>query len=314
MVQYNTMSAEYTSVAFDGLVTPIEGVNYFTPEKIEPQLVPNFDDPEMLDMVRGLPTGHVLLSDAVFMPDIMSTARFVEIDALKRTREDTQRGEEFKFGQLIVGSMSVREAAMFVAVKPHDTARQAVHEYSVMRFLNSLSPAPFAHSTFEPIGFYANPQGGKTSLITHYELSVISYDNIFWHPDFAPTLPEVRHALGNCALSLGYLHARGIENGDNQIKNNASGSIGGARYNDPESYRSMFTRRNEVDPIVAQQRTRDNIVTLLRSIRRNGEDYDEQFMVDFAPVYLGMINQPASQLPIDARLTAEDLYDIVEDV
>lgn len=313
------MNSRHFSVAAEGLSTAVGEVHYFThPVPGDGKMgITGFEDAELLDSLRGLQPGEFLLAGTEFEPDLQSQGRFINIADMKRTREDSWRDNfsfEFAFGQLIVQSMSIRETAQAVAMKPFETAREAAHEYAAMRFLNSLAPPPNAHSSFKPLGFHAPQSGGGTVLVSAFELSVISYDNLFWNPVQPPTVPEAARALGNCALGLGYLHRLGIEYGDAQIKNFASDSIGGIRHVDLESAQMLLERGGLVDPLRAEQRTIDNIRTLFHSLAIvHDVDYSKAFMDHFAPLYVGMINQPDSRLPEDARPTELTIDDIIAD-
>lgn len=312
------MNNRYYSVAAEGQPTPESEVHYFTHPTADRSWpgIDAYENSELLDGVRGLRPGEFLLADSEFEPDLEGRGRFISIADMRRTREESWRSDfsfEFAFGQLIVRSVSIREAARAVAMKPFETARQAMHEYAAMRYLNHLAPPPNAHSSFRPLGFHAPHSGGGTVLISAYELSVLSYDNLFWNPEQPPTAPEAARALGNCALGLGYLHRLGIDYGDAQIKNFASGSIGGIRHVDLESAHMMHERAGQVDPLRGEQRVGANIRTLYNSLDKHGIDYAEPFMKHFVPLYVGMVNQPDSRLPEEVRPTEPSIAAIVID-
>lgn len=302
------MSSRYFSVAFDGESTAVGEAELFVPEPRLSVETAEFEDAALLDKVRSLYYGNFMLLGSEFEgldPDNLS-ARFVENADLKRTREESQRERGVMFGQLVLSSRYDSEATKLVAIKPFEAARQAIHEYMVMSYLNSLAPPPHAHSSFKPLGFYVfEKPGGETGLITEYDETVISYDNLFWNPDRQPTEDETRKALGYSALGLGYLHRLGISFGDSQIKNFAKGNQG-VRHIDVESADSMRNKRGVIDPIDARRKILGNLSCLLGSINRF-EDLTERFMTDFVPVYTGMASQPNSKLPAEARLSAKDI-------
>lgn len=302
------MAPRHYSVAFDGEATPVGEVNLFVPEQRRPDEQADFEDRDLLDRVRGLGYGKFMLSGYEFsgLDSDDLEGRFVENEDLKHTREESQREHGVIFGQLVLSSGFDNEATKLVAIKPFESARQAVHEYSVMTYLNTLAEPPRAHSSFKPIGFYVfDKPGGETGVITEYDETVISYDNLFWNPDRQPTEDETRKALGYSALGLGYLHGLGISFGDAQIKNFAKGNQG-VRHIDVESAQTMRNKRGIIDPLEANRKITGNLSCLLGSLNRY-EDMTASFMKDFVPVYTGMVSQPASRLPEESRLSAKDI-------
>lgn len=286
---------------------------------LSPEVESGFENPVLLDRVRSVSYGDILLNEWEFpgLGHRSLAGRFVEDESgtMRRTREDSRRAQQadssgMLFGQLVIVSESDNEAVEAVVVKSFDTAREAVHEHVVMTYLNGLAPPPRAHSSFRPLGFYAFPGTTETGLVTSYDETVISYDNLFLNPDREPTQPQVEKAMTNCGLSLGYLNARGINYRDAQIKNNAAGN-GGVRHVDPESAESMVEIDGSVDPERAVVKIAASISVLFRSLRRGG-DYTDTIRDTFIPVYEGMVNQPYSRLPIEARLRADDILPLLE--
>lgn len=308
------MNEKHYSAAFDGKSSPIGEITFYEHRNSDVKAgTLHFSDDVLLDTIRGIPYGDILLDAAAFRGLRLNLlrGRFIE-DAsgtMRRTREASRRendpnGARILFGQLVMTSATDYEAVEAVAVKPFDSARLALHEHLVMDYLNTIAPPPRAHSSFKTLGFYAYPDSQQTGIITQYDETVISYDNLFWNPLTVP-LAQLDKALAACGLGLGYLHAHALSYSDASVKNAASGNYG-IRHIDMESAQTMRSRDGTIDPDVAIRSTRANIVSLIRSI---GETSNYADLIDrsFAPMYVSMVSRPGSLLPEACRLTVPDV-------
>jgi len=308
------------STAIDGPSMPTGKVELLDLASHAPLSQDNvLENSSLAEAVSSVSYGDFLLVSSEFSGLDMdgAVARFIEDGSgnMEKTREDSQRRQfgEIKFGQLLLSSSGETEASELVVVKAFPSSRTAANDFATMTYLNDLAKPSTNHSSFRPIGFYVFPEGGLSAVITVYDQPVISYDNVFLNPDMQPSARKAGSALSYIGFALGYLHGKGISFGDTQVKNFAKGNTG-VRYNDTESMRSMVNKRGQINPIDAYEKCRNNITTLLRSLRKGNRDYSEEIMLHFAPVYKGMVQQPGSAIPEEARLGVTDVDEILEDV
>lgn len=103
-----------------------------------------------------------------------------------------------------------------VAIKPHESIRQAVRELQISRFLNQHK-----RRTFNVIGFMKNGGDNTVSTITEFEQGVVSFDNILLNERRKNSPEQIKWALGCAASTLKFLHLNGVVHGDFQVRNTA---------------------------------------------------------------------------------------------
>ena len=183
---------------------------------------------DVKDAVRRLGVGGYLLDEFKFQ-DLAynpgdSRATMYEVEDFEKGRQKNSHG--LIFGQLVLRSQYDREKQALVAIKPHDTPKDAMHEFNVTNYINGYGKPTRPILAFEPLGFHRFEDTGQYGLITRYDEAVISYDNVFWDPEFEPTEEQVRKALGKCGVALAMIHNFGLSHGDAQVKNFASDNHG----------------------------------------------------------------------------------------
>lgn len=195
----------------------------------------------LLSKVAGLDAGTGL------------TATFEEKEEFRLSRERSDRHGVY-FGNLILRSMVAIDAPDFVAVKPHFTSREALHEIGANNYINSISQY---ERGFVPLGVWKAKD--QVNLLTLFDQPVQTYDNIFWATDEqAPfiTQEKVIRALGVCSYGVGYLHGAGAIHEDAQPKNLASDRKR-VRYVDLETMKFVERDGNE---IVKSEHSRDQML------------------------------------------------------
>ncbi len=171
-------------------------------------------------VVGAVDPGMVMLDGKEFgqFDELGLRARFIEDLALGRSREQSAHG--LYFGQMVLDSVSDHQRPELVAVKLFENDPEgAIHELTLNTYVNSLD----GHNrAFSPLGFWRDTQG-NLNLLTRYEHSVQSYDNILWaHPDEDPDALEpekIRKAVRMSMFGVGLLHGLGLRHGDAQAKN-----------------------------------------------------------------------------------------------
>lgn len=296
-----------------------EGSTYFVPKDsiiAEPR-DKGFAASALTNDVRSIGAGEFLLFDtpyAVIAEDNDTKAHFNEIPELGLSRQRSAQG--VIFGQLIVSSEMERQAVDHVAIKPYNLARAAVQEAGALHVVNGLITGRTRPLSFEPLGFYQFPDGKQTGLITRYDASVQTQDNLFWNPDVEPTEPEARRAFHHAAVALSALHSQSLAHRDAQAKNIARDNLG-VRIVDLTDLRRMTednAREDVVDDI-------GKYVTSLTHVddvdgdrdRTFSRDYTKVFIDTFVPIYRTGIMAPTSRLPEVARLKPEDIEAIAHD-
>lgn len=268
-----------------------EGEVYFIPyESIIPtKRDKGFAASGVTNDVRSIEPGSFLLLAepfAVLSTDSKTVAHFNEIPELSLSRQ--RSAQEVIFGQLVVSSATTPEAVELVAIKPYNLARGAVQEAGALHVVNNLDPDHNRLLAFEPLGFYRMPDGRQSGLITRYDASVITQDNLLWNPDRPPTDAEVCQAFSQAAVALGGLHYHSLAHHDAQVKNIARDNKG-VRIVDLTELRHVGS--NEEDARLSVQ---DDIRKYMASLSHvddpNGEGverkYSEALMDVFVPSYI----------------------------
>lgn len=170
--------------------------------------------------VGAMPAGSLLLVHREFkvLDSTGLSGIFVEDPDLSKGRQESAHG--LFFGQLVLNSEGDYDRPELVAVKPYETdVKGAIHELAANTYVNSVDGRPRA---FTPLGFWRDDENG-IHLITRYEHSVQSFDNIFWaSPLVDPHALEparVQKAARLSMYGLGLLHGLGMQHVDPQAKN-----------------------------------------------------------------------------------------------
>jgi hypothetical protein len=221
------------------------------------------------------------------------------------TREASRN--QVRFGQLVVNDPDSRERVELVAIKPLDTPGRAAREFGAMSVVNGLAAQGRMSPALTPLGFFRNPEDGRVALMTRYEHSVLTLDNLFWDPNFTPTERISRAALGHCAISLGELHSNGIAHTDAQIKNIAADN-NGIRYVDLEGVQELAMASGHVDAFAAKRLIEIDVRDCLESLNGHAADYIEE---SFVPIYRDIVTQPSSLVPAESVLDPQEIYRMV---
>lgn len=249
-------------------------------------------DPQFLLLRDCFPDVDPNNAEASFIP--------APIGLMEVTRQNSIN--QVRFGQLALHTQNSRENVELVAVKPLDNTARLVNEYGAMRYMNSLDFNEGRPRAFQPVGFYRNSGSGINYLISRYEHSVISFDNVLWDPEYSPSEAEVCRVLGYCGVLLGGMHASGIMHGDAQIKNMAADNYG-PRAVDLERSQKPAMRGSEIDVLQAAS-------FILHDLRYCLEDFGDQtdlVMGSFTPPYLDALHADGSLLPDLAIPTEKDI-------
>ena len=134
---------------------------------------------------------------------------------------------DVEFGQLHRDSSEHPSTAELVATK-------YLHRLRVPREMHAslaINERFGEQLAFAPIGFVKRADA-SIGYITRYEHSVITLDNVLWHPE---SVREQRlNAMSRAGLWMAALHNHGIVHGDAQAKNIAFDSSNRPRYPDLE--------------------------------------------------------------------------------
>src|SRR5690606_39708159 len=175
----------------------------------------------MYDVLRNLQPGQFSLDGGQFieLAEHRTIGKLYEGENFEHGRHQNRHG--LVFGQLVMNTDFERDRQIFVAVKPFDTPKDALKEYLASRYINGIrrpvaiddgvyypqdSIAGRRTLTFNPLGFHRFSDNGQFGLVTEFDETVKSFDNIFWDPNNLPTEQQVRRALSRCAFGLARLH------------------------------------------------------------------------------------------------------------
>ncbi len=313
MSEYSVVFGE--KLLDEGLVSFIEVPEDFEIENLR------LASSKVKDAIRGLEVGGYLLDefkfqDLAYNPGT-SSAIMYEVEDFEKGRQKNSHG--LIFGQLVLRSQYDREKQAMVAIKPHDTPKDAMHEFNVTNYINGYGKPTRPILAFDTLGFHRFEDTGQYGLITRYDEAVISYDNIFWDPEFEPTQEQVRKALGKCGMALAMIHNFGLAHGDAQIKNFASDNHG-IRFIDLESAKPFArTSTGAKDPDAILYQVKDDISTFVNSLHTGVEVDDSEtgifrseLLDTFSVLYAEHIKHPSSKLPKDARPKDADIKAIIE--
>lgn len=133
----------------------------------------------------------------------------------------TDSAHEVYFGELELGVDNGEYDTVAVACKPYSLfdRERAVHEYVALEYFKK---SPVLQS-FTPLGIWVD-QTGRATLLTEFEESVESFDNLAWDRTADDPLKEhfdLFDGLEMSALILGRLHSLGFIHRDAQVKNMA---------------------------------------------------------------------------------------------
>lgn len=299
-------------VSFSGPRMPEGSVEFFSPpsgfkaDPIDGQLY----SPKLTERVKAIDPGDFLLVRRAFrdLEQDGVIGQFIEGAELEYGREE--HAHDVRFGQLNLSSPFDRQRTELVAMKGFHRPKDAAHEFGVMQYLNRYArPSVTKVSALDTLGFYRMPDTGETALITAYDESVISYDNLFWNPEQPPTEEELHKALSRCAFALGTLHHRGLTHGDAQVKNLAVDNKG-VRFIDLESAQAFPGKNGRADFLRTTERIADDIRTFAGSLVSRSEveiDFTEPLTSSFLSRYQRVVRLPSSRVPVEARDAASDV-------
>jgi hypothetical protein len=310
--------SEFTAVIPGGILYPQGEVSFFRPPvNLAPE--ERVVDPRLARRVKSLQEGEfVLVRDEFSGINTHSTlAQFNELPELGQTRLES--GHVVTFGQLVINSLLDPENTEFIAIKPLETYQKAAHEFAVSQYFNREDEDTRRLRTFVPLGFYGLA-GGEPAVITRYEHSVKSYDNVFWNPEVDPSDPiqkeMIKKALARCALSLGILHAEGWIHVDAQAKNMFYDSQDGVIVADLEETHPFKYKSGEPDIDEVDEDIHKDLSTFLASLDRIHEapafvDVIEEF---YAGVYSAVVSGPDSLVPDEARRSPAQVAELYDQV
>ncbi len=172
--------------------------------------------------------------------NFVTNCRFEEVEEWGEGRQNSQR--QVAFGNLSM-NLGSGEVTIPIAYKHFEGWTEgAIHEYSANEYVNKRNT--LKAKAFDPVGIWVNEEG-VAFLMTHFELNVVSLDNVDWNRNPENTLREhfsIFRALEWAArISAGYV-IEGDIHGDLQCKNNGYDLVSGnLRALDLESYRKIQT-------------------------------------------------------------------------
>ena len=268
---------------------------------------------DLLDEIKSLePDTFTLLPGAVDKEilEVAVQGIFNEIPDLSLTRNESVH--EVRFGQLIVRSYFGDERTELSSLKPFEAAGDAAHEFSLARYFTGAGKS-HGFRTFEPQGV-ARLSTGEYAVLTKYEHSVRSLDNIFWNPDVDLTGQLAVRALQETARLLGSLHAAGWTHGDAQIKNMFVSNYDEMFIADLESMKPFKHKNGRLVEQQVSYSIDDDLRKLGSSItdkRSNGEELSLEQYEMFSLIYTGIVISPRSAVPKDIRKNRADTKDLL---
>lgn len=272
-------------------------------------------DDKLRSELLAMEHGSFLLDAASFsdLSDKSAVGRVIEDEDFEKGRHKNSHGLEF--GQLVLSSFWDLERQEFVAIKPLETPKAAIHEFAVNHYVNGFGdPRRKQPLGYKPLGFYRFEKGGDFALVTEYDESVTSYDNTFWDPENRPTEPQVQKALARCAMGLARLHGFGLTHGDAQVKNMAVDN-NGVRFIDLETAAPFPAKRGAIDAGATRYSIERDIRTFVNSLNSGIDaeptDYSPELKIAFSENYVDAIRHPSSRIPEAARLGIDDIIDLI---
>lgn len=189
----------------------------------------DFSDTTLSAKLGSIAAGHLLLlprevSEIDVDTDNTDMIALTEVGQLEKGR--TNRSNDIKFGQLYLSSTLHPSSAELIAAK-------YLHRLRIPSELNAAAAVNKRFGdrlAFSPIGIVR--RGNDFGYLTRYEHSVMTLDNILWHPD--ATNEQRLSAMSRAGLWMAALHNHGIIHGDAQAKNIAFDNSNKPRYPDLE--------------------------------------------------------------------------------
>ena len=270
--------------------------------------------PDLLSEVKKTEIDTFNLLEGSFDPEILGSAEsclFNEIPDLALTRQESAQG--VRFGQLIVRSFFGDERTELSSLKPYATPRAVAHEFSLARYFLGAGRS-HGFRTFTPQGV-ARLSSGEFALLSVYEHSVRSLDNIFWNPEHKITAPIITRALGKSAYLMGVLHAAGWTHGDAQVKNMFVSNhqevfIGDLVRMKPFKHKNGRPVESQIANCID-----DDLLTLGGSFvarREDGRQLSEEQLDLFNLIYTGIVNSPKSAVPIEIRKSWPQIKELLQ--
>ena len=218
--------------------------------------------------VENSPEGIILLSR---IPRDNQPTSEVELHArpdYSLGREDSRHGVQF--ADLVVPRRSGTSTVQPIALKPVMSAKGAVREHKIARYLNKQGE----QLTFRPLGF--TRWGGNFSTITEFDQGVVSYDNTLLEKTHKPTESEIAEALTVAAQTLIILNDIGLVHGDFQVKNTASDVNGRIRVIDLTMMKRLRDTEDVLSDITLYTESLTRFGTQLSPV--SPEQFDDHFL------------------------------------
>jgi len=185
-------------------------------------------------LVSSLKPGEMVLDKKQFYgildPESLQ-ASYTEDHNLRKGRTCSAHG--VKFGQLVLESVFDQELPTLIAVKPFPSkglmlqespVKALVHEWAATEYIAQLSEY---ERTYLPLGLWKRQSDNTPQLITLFDESSQSFDNVFWARGKVAEktgAEKIISALQLSVYALGVLHGAGVTHGDPQVKNFARDS------------------------------------------------------------------------------------------
>ena len=211
------------ALAYPGKIETIDSVKLynFPPSKLDGT------NRQILNQALKLGKNELVLDEKQF-PGIYDssslTGYFVKKPEFAIGRK--QSIHSLEFGQLVISSEFDQEIPTHIAVKPYlkdyhyfeTPEKSLVHEWAANYHVGLLTTY---ERSFLPLGIWRDSKD-TPQLITLFDESVQSFDNIFWglkNNQQESSEKKISMALGQSMFGLGILHGGGLAHDDPQIKN-----------------------------------------------------------------------------------------------
>ena len=218
--------------------------------------------------VKNSPEGIILLSRIPRDKQPASEAELHTRPGYSLGREDSIHGVQF--ADLVIPRRSGISTVQPIALKPVMSAKGAVREHKIARYLNKQGE----QLTFRPLGF--TRWGGNFSTITEFDQGVVSYDNILLEKTHKPTESEIAEALTVAAQTLIILNDIGLVHGDFQVKNTASDVNGRIRVIDLTMIKRLRDTEDVLSDITLYTESLTRFGTQLSPV--SPEQFDDYFL------------------------------------
>lgn len=277
------------SIAFSGepLIIPKTSFGAYPDAELNPLRLKTVDSlhDQLVDHIEQIESGAINLDQREFLgvQATTATARFIPNKELGKGRQHSHH--KLMFGQLVLKTAVDQELPTLVAVKPHDDTDTLAHEWVMYSVMNGLSKN---QQSYLQLGVWTNESGVK-QLVTLYEHSVQSFDNLFWlEEQEARGVTDGQLARGYELMffSLGIMHGAGlvmggdVKYGDATVKNLARDS-NRIRFIDTELVK--FVKRKNGSTIADDPQTADwykaDVMQLFASSLERANSADEPVML-----------------------------------